>query len=125
MTRPRLFKLRRQRKARPAPVSVVQALRQDSSKNLQRPKSLAPTKLDKERRSHGHNSINHPNPPTNRRASGVAVQFRLGILAQRRTGIDSPNSNNPRFDGTLLDSHDLFGENWQDLTTVKHVYWHC
>src|SRR6266480_8145428 len=53
MTRPRLFKLRRQRKARPAPVSVVQTLREDSSKNLQRPKSLAPTKLDKERRAMG------------------------------------------------------------------------
>ena len=34
--------------------------------------------------------------------ASVAVQLRLGILAQRRTRVDCVNRNNPRFDGKPL-----------------------
>jgi hypothetical protein len=41
--------------------------------HLQRPKSFAPAKLGQERRSHGHDFINHIDPLIDRRAAGVAV----------------------------------------------------
>ena len=53
-----------------------------------------------ERRSHGHDSIDHLNPPLDRRATGLAAQPGLGLLAQRRTRIDSFDLDNSRFNGT-------------------------
>ena len=53
-----------------------------------------------ERSSHGHNSTNHTNPAADRRFAGLALQFGLGLLAERRTRIDSFDFNNSLFNGT-------------------------
>ena len=53
-----------------------------------------------ERRSHGHHSIDHLNPPLDRRASGLAPQPGLGLLAEWRSRTDSFDLNNSRFNGT-------------------------
>jgi hypothetical protein len=67
-------------------------------KPFQHPKCLAATNIVQERRSHGYNSIDYSNPFAGRCSAGLALQFRLGILAQRRTRIDSLDFNNPCFD---------------------------
>lgn len=38
-------------------------------------------------------------------ATGLAVQFRLGILAQRRIRLDSLDRYNSRFNGTSVNKH--------------------
>jgi len=53
-----------------------------------------------ERRNYGHDSVNYPNPALDRCVTGLAVQFRLGLLAQRRIRLDPFDFNYPRFDGT-------------------------
>jgi hypothetical protein len=55
-----------------------------------------------ERRCHGHNSVNYPNPPIDWGATSLALQFRLGILAKWRARLNSFDFNYPRFDGTYL-----------------------
>jgi hypothetical protein len=55
-----------------------------------------------ERRSHGHNSVDHSNPSVNWGVTSLAVQFRVGILAKRRIRPDSFDRNYPRADGTHL-----------------------
>ena len=67
---------------------------------IQRPKCFAAANILQRKEIHGHHSVDHLNSSVDRRATCVAVQFRLGLLAQRRTWIDSSNSNNPRLDGT-------------------------
>ena len=51
---------------------------------------------------HGHYSTDHLNLAVNRGTPGMAVQFRLGILAERRSRIDPLDRYNSRFDGTPL-----------------------
>ena len=53
-----------------------------------------------ERRNHGHNPIDHLNPSLGRRATGLALQFWLGLLAEWRTRIDSFDFNNSRVNRT-------------------------
>jgi hypothetical protein len=55
-----------------------------------------------ERRCHGHNSVNYPNPPLDWRAPNLAIQFWLGILAKWRTRLDPFDCSCPRLDGTNL-----------------------
>ena len=55
-----------------------------------------------ERRCHGHNSLNYSGPSIDWGATSLAVQFRLGILAKWRPGLDSFDCNHPRVDGTYL-----------------------
>jgi hypothetical protein len=46
-------------------------------------------------KSYEHNSINYSHSSANWSAACLAVQSRLGLLSQRRTRLDSYNSNNP------------------------------
>ena len=75
--------MQRERVVHLNPANTQSASKQEKSKpdnhhrfkpqHLQRPKSFAPAKLGQERRSHGHDSINHLNPSVNRRATGLAL----------------------------------------------------
>ena len=55
-----------------------------------------------ERRNYGHDSVDYPDPALDWCVTHLALQFRLGLLAQRRTRVNSSNCNNPRLDGTLV-----------------------
>ena len=50
-------------------------------------------------RNHGRHSIDHLNPSADRSSTSVAVQFWLGLLAERRTRTDCFDFNNPRLNG--------------------------
>jgi hypothetical protein len=54
------------------------------------------------RRSHGHHSADHLDPAVNRRATGLALQLGLGLLAKRRPRINPVNCNNPRSHWALV-----------------------
>ena len=56
--------------------------------------------LVQERRKYGHDFIDHPDPAVSRSFAGVALQLRLGILAQRRAGTDPVDCDNPRLNWT-------------------------
>jgi hypothetical protein len=53
-----------------------------------------------ERSSHGYNSVNHTNLAAGRCFASLALQLGLGILAERRSRIDSFDFNNSRSNGT-------------------------
>ena len=53
-----------------------------------------------ERNSHGHNTTNHTNPAADRRFAVLALQLGLGLLAERRSRIDSFDLDNSRVNGT-------------------------
>jgi hypothetical protein len=55
-----------------------------------------------ERRCHGHDSVNYPNPPIDWGATSLAIQFWLGILAKWRARLNSFDFNHPRLDRTYL-----------------------
>ena len=55
-----------------------------------------------ERRNYGHDSVNYPDPALDWCVTRLAVQFRLGLLAQWRIRLDSFDFDYPRFDGTPL-----------------------
>jgi hypothetical protein len=73
-----------------------------------------------ERRCHGHNSVNYSGPSIDWGTTSLAVQFRLGILAKWRTGLNSFDYNHPRLDGAYLsESQDcvLMKGTWPNFAT--------
>jgi hypothetical protein len=66
-----------------------------------------------ERRNHGHDFVDYPNPLVDWGATSLAVQFRLGLLAKWRIRLDSFDYNYSRLDGTPLRRRALVRENGQ------------
>jgi hypothetical protein len=54
------------------------------------------------RRNYGHDLVDYSNPPLNWGATGLAVQFWLGLLAKWWIRLDSFDCNYSSLDGTLL-----------------------
>lgn len=67
-----------------------------------------------ERRNYEHDSVNYPDPAFDWCVTRLAVQFRLGLLAQRRIRFDSFDFNYPRFDGTPLSTPVCFAGSRHD-----------
>ena len=67
--------------------------------------------------AHGNHSIDHCDSALGRGATCLAVQFRLGILAQRRPRLDSINRYYSRFNGT--DRERVFSRKRACLQTAR------
>ena len=77
-----------------------------------------------ERRCHGHNSINYPSPAIDRGATSLAVQFWLGILAQRGAGPDPFDCTCSRVAGTHLsvDQDSVWSRNLLNFATSDRTF---
>jgi hypothetical protein len=70
-----------------------------------RPTSFAWTNIVKKGETHGHHSIDYSDSALDRRATGLAIQFRLGLLAERRIRLNSLNPYHSRFKRTSVNKH--------------------